>query len=1092
MSYIKRSHLIYGLLATSILTACGGGSNEEASTPISTTEKDTGNLSLTINNPLIEAESRSPISRYSLGVNRFSMTNTNELQQVRSNKNLAKSSAKTSNLARKGLTPNIDFSVDSYQIKGTGPANQSFDLQLSNNSNHQLDFLRFGSWSIELDANNSEGLLFAQGTTDVNINVGETTQAQIDLQLVDGIGSLDLAIEWPTNQVQNPEITGILISDTQPDITIAFTPGEDKSGFTTYVAELDDSVASGYYTLVVKVIDKGLSGSENHLAMGIAETARILAGQTTSGSYSLEGVAGTGSIGLDVTLDLNELLPISIIGTETYPTAFDFDSSTVFTVNSELAAGDEDAGNITQLWYLNGQLVTLDNDNEMSYQIDSDRSPFSTSINGKLMPGHYRLDVVAFNIDGSRSGSDTFQFEVTGNPVGIKESAQLTSRVGFMQSTTTGTRFSPLSNAQINLSGQPVIVDANGNFSVEDVSVGTHTLNINADGYFPYSRRIDFAKDENKAIEKIVLTAGETSNFNSNVESTVSLSEGLASVKFPENALQNSNGDSYEGVVTVKHTALNPLSPNFLEVFPGEFKGQVEGEETLVDILSFGVLAVELEDDAGNPLTIQDGKSAEIRMQVTNPETAPESIDLWHLDENTGTWVQEGQATLVGDEYVGSVGHFSWWNFDYRLDGERAGYRWLNIQVKDSLGTVVPNASVTMTSRAGFAYEKTYTTNVNGKTGVRALFTETSTQTPDSLFYDVEAKYLEHSSGVQTLRFFPDAMGAAIGDDAEQQSAAQTITLTLTTVLPTFKGEVDLTTERRPLVNRGSALIYNNQVRLTEDEEPRMTFTIENGGNGELDITGVSISPSDHYRLQNNRRDIYPLTLDQDNSLTFGITYTGAYSGFAANDFHRATLTISNNSLTPTIEIPLMAIEQLNGFYEESTSSLRTNNYTGSIAFGTNVDPYSDNDFLIDQSLSNYAYLSEQAGSQRRVLSGFDLTALPQNALITSAKIKSTSNSRFSDPIRLLRANQGATLINTDFTPICSESEANCLLGSAPVNNNWGEQSIELNASGLEYLTGILNDADEDNTAKFLIKSTGTTWSYLFFPNLYLEVTYAQ
>jgi len=48
--------------------------------------------------------------------------------------------------------------------------------------------------------------------------------------------------------------------------------------------------------------------------------------------------------------------------------------------------------------------------------------------------------------------------------------------------------------------------------------------------------------------------------------------------------------------------------------------------------------------------------------------TAPETIPLWHFDESNGTWVEEGQAQLINNTYVGEVGHFSFWNCDIPVD----------------------------------------------------------------------------------------------------------------------------------------------------------------------------------------------------------------------------------------------------------------------------------------------------------------------------------------------------------------------------------------------------------------------------------------
>jgi hypothetical protein len=43
---------------------------------------------------------------------------------------------------------------------------------------------------------------------------------------------------------------------------------------------------------------------------------------------------------------------------------------------------------------------------------------------------------------------------------------------------------------------------------------------------------------------------------------------------------------------------------------------------------------------------------------------APATIKLWYVDEQTGLWKEEGEATKTGNNYVGEVKHFTYWNCD--------------------------------------------------------------------------------------------------------------------------------------------------------------------------------------------------------------------------------------------------------------------------------------------------------------------------------------------------------------------------------------------------------------------------------------------
>ena len=206
--------------------------------------------------------------------------------------------------------------------------------------------------------------------------MGQTTQTEFTLKLLEGDGTLDLTINWPKIRVENPLIVGYLQSDKNASgevqkYPLTFITDDTGTNISDYQVTVNDSLPAGFYTLVITVYDQGLSGQENHLALGIAETIRIFANYTVSQSYSLDGVSGTGSIGFDISIDVNNRLPISINNSESLPTSFLFNSSTVFTPTASIPSSDEDASAYTEVWYLNGEVVAIGN----NFEINSDQTP---------------------------------------------------------------------------------------------------------------------------------------------------------------------------------------------------------------------------------------------------------------------------------------------------------------------------------------------------------------------------------------------------------------------------------------------------------------------------------------------------------------------------------------------------------------------------------------------------------------------------------------------------------------------------------------------------------------------------------------------
>ncbi|MCP4124275.1 MAG: hypothetical protein GY751_21215, partial [Bacteroidetes bacterium] len=149
----------------------------------------------------------------------------------------------------------------------------------------------------------------------------------------------------------------------------------------------------------------------------------------------------------------------------------------------------------------------------------------------------------------------------------------------------------------------------------------------------------------------------------------------------------------YSGEVNVAMNFIDPTSDNFDEEMPGTLLGVQDGNGQV--LTSFGMVGAELTDDGGAKIDLADGTTAEMRFPVPSSmlSSAPAEIDLWYFDENSGYWVSEGKATLVGNEYVGQVSHFSFWNCDVPND-----FIDLDGRVVDDSGNGLQGAKVTITS----------------------------------------------------------------------------------------------------------------------------------------------------------------------------------------------------------------------------------------------------------------------------------------------------------------------------------------------------------------------------------------------------------
>lgn len=139
-----------------------------------------------------------------------------------------------------------------------------------------------------------------------------------------------------------------------------------------------------------------------------------------------------------------------------------------------------------------------------------------------------------------------------------------------------------------------------------------------------------------------------------------------ATITFPANAFATTSGGTYSGVVNVGLAYLTPdNASNFATFFSGDASAQ-RADNSSAELTSYGVVRVQLTGASGEQLQLRSGSTATITYPVPTSlaSSQPSTIPLWYFDESIGLWKEEGQASLQGGMYVGSVSHFTDWNLD--------------------------------------------------------------------------------------------------------------------------------------------------------------------------------------------------------------------------------------------------------------------------------------------------------------------------------------------------------------------------------------------------------------------------------------------
>ncbi len=252
-----------------------------------------------------------------------------------------------------------------------------------------------------------------------------------------------------------------------------------------------------------------------------------------------------------------------------------------------------------------------------------------------------------------------------------------------------------LADVNITLGPHSTFSDENGYFTFNNVEINTKgsLLAAHKEGFY-YNAKFIKGKVDKRNYTKIKLLQKElTGSFTASASATITTDD-RASIQFPANGINNQNGNLHAGNVNVYAKWLDPTANDLAQIMPGDLRASNTANEQ-VQLATYGMLGVELEDDSGNSLNIANGKTATITLPVPAAllSTAPSTIPLWHFDEVSGFWKEEGEATLEGNQYVGTVGHFSFWNVDIPFDfiylqgnitdHNENGVQNLQVQIKD-------------------------------------------------------------------------------------------------------------------------------------------------------------------------------------------------------------------------------------------------------------------------------------------------------------------------------------------------------------------------------------------------------------------------
>ncbi len=226
----------------------------------------------------------------------------------------------------------------------------------------------------------------------------------------------------------------------------------------------------------------------------------------------------------------------------------------------------------------------------------------------------------------------------------------------------------PAPAAKISAGNKTVITNPHGYFRITDAQLDKNASVVTAElpGYFKAYRSFSASSGVNQVVIQLIKKS-LVGSVESSTGGKVTLTNG-AIIVLPANGVRKVGGVVYTGSIRVYAAYIDPSSVDIGKTIPGSMMADDKDHKRVV-LNSFGMMAVELESESGEQLQILAGNTAKLTMPipVNGYATAPANISLWHIDEKTGIWQEEGSAQKEGNNYVGNVSHFSYWNCDVAL-----------------------------------------------------------------------------------------------------------------------------------------------------------------------------------------------------------------------------------------------------------------------------------------------------------------------------------------------------------------------------------------------------------------------------------------
>ena len=295
----------------------------------------------------------------------------------------------------------------------------------------------------------------------------------------------------------------------------------------------------------------------------------------------------------------------------------------------------------------------------------------------------------------------------------------------------------PLSGVTVFFGEEKALTGTDGGYQLNTLSAGANKrIWFQKSGYASTQKLVEIREDLPNRIDASLFPIDKTEKMNSDGGKI----EGKDfSVEIKPGGFVYSDSSPVDEDVTIEVTAFLTSEDEFLDAFPGEFRGTREnGTETAIE--SFGFIDVVLKVESGEPVQLADGVTAIIKIKA--PQNSPTTIPMWHYDVDRAEWIEEGIGSLVDGFYTAEINHFTKWNWDrpYEETSKIIG------RVVDNAGNPIEGASVVQKGIT-YRFQNSAKTNAEG---------EFELLTPESNESEIEAQFEFYGSTIINFTTSPN------------------------------------------------------------------------------------------------------------------------------------------------------------------------------------------------------------------------------------------------------------------------------------------------------------------------------------------------